>query len=164
MCHWYVNSARLLWQCDSVMVNRFECCMRRSSLPFSVFTANQKNPNWRFTKSDHMRTVMLGIITSALNSSSNECIISRPLQTWTYSVAPALLHRPLVWVNHRLTMLSPLMEPSPPLWGENWRGAASALFTLDLHFLGFWHRQRIWGIQQVVAPSQPGLCEKRAKA
>lgn len=44
---------------------------------------------------------------------------------------------PLLWVNHRLTMLSPLMEPSPPLWGENWRGAASALFTLDLHFLRF---------------------------
>lgn len=124
----------------------------------------KKNPNWRFTKSDHMRTVMLGIITSALNCSSNERIISRPLQTCTYSVAPALLHKPLVWVNHRLTMLSPLMEPSPPLWGENWRGAASALFTLDLHFLGFWHRQRIWGIQQVVAPSQPGLCEKQAKA
>lgn len=53
------------------------------------------------------------------------------------SQPPPLSPLPLLWVNHRLTMLSPLMEPSPPLWGKNWRGAASALFTLDLHFLRF---------------------------
>lgn len=48
---------------------------------------------------------------------------------------PSPLH--LLWVNHTLTILSPPIKPSPPLWGESWRGAASALFTLDLDFLRF---------------------------
>lgn len=69
---------------------------------------------------------------------------------------------PLLWVNHRLTMLSPLMEPSPPLWGENWRGAASALFTLDSHFLRFGNGQGFEGYSELWRSrraSQLGLCE-----
>lgn len=127
--HSYVNAGQLVWQYHTVMVNELNwdrcvyCCAK-----LSVFAAKKcENLKKQSNGNCDVKTYQI---------SSIKYIISRPLQTCTYSLTPPS-PLPLLWVNHRLTMLSPMMEPSSPLWGENWRGAASALFTLDLHFLRF---------------------------
>lgn len=131
--HWYVNAGQLVWQYHTVMVSELnrDCCIYCCANHSTVFAAHLKTvKTWKYNQ--------IGTMTSRSITSVLTCSIKyiEALQTCTYSLTlPSPL--PLLWVNHRLTMLSPLMERSPPLWGENWRGAASAIFTLDLHFLRF---------------------------